>query len=247
MSEKMISAENLLPPQVVYAFYKGLIREWPSKIKSMPLEIINNPKKIGNEFEDFVYGKIPRGIYRTWKGRGKPLHGKSCVPNEHDIIIYRWERREFPIIIECKTKRDYYVEVDDIRAFNAKVLDIYYTYEVEYSESLKVKFSDIYRVFITDTEVTEKAIFYALAYGILLISPYRPNPAVAIYKFNRLPRKRLKDLKQQNFYDHLLKLYNLSFRGFRQSIKEVLSGSYIYAMLKSAHDTVQTLTGRDYV
>lgn len=239
-----IKAHVLLPPSVVYTLYQCVIREWPANVKNLPPEILKNPKRLGNEFEDVIHQKIPTQIYRTWMGRGKPLHGKSCVPNEHDVIIYRWDGKEFPIIFECKVRKNGLIEIDHLRAFNAKVTDIYYTYHLEYSRSLNVEFKDVYRVFVTNSEIEHRAIFYALAYGMLPIGRKCPNLAVAIHKMENLLRpRRLKELKRSGFYQELYRLYGLTFRGYKKSLREVLSGAHLYERVKAMYDAVESMTG----
>lgn len=246
-------ASRVLPPEVVYRIWKSLNEEWPKTMRifqqSMGEEMVVRPKKFlkmfGDEFEDFIFARIPSG-YRVWLGRSKPLHGKSCVRHEHDLLIYRWDLREIPLILECKVRTRGEIGLSHIMAFNMKVADIYHSHRIEkYGESLNVRFEDLYRVLITNVPLETKAHWFAAGFGILVINPFDhffPNIAISIYKLEHfLPKKRMAQMEK--FRQKLYNLYDLSFRGFKSSTENVFDGEKLSAIVKMHCDAVKSMIG----
>ena len=244
-------ATRVLAPAEVYKLCKSLDEDWPKTMQnlrqSLGEEMIKKPRKfvkiLGNEFEDFISTVIPRHFY-IWSGRSKPLHGKSCVRHEHDLVIYRWDLKEFPLILECKVRTKGEITLNDIMAFNMKVADIYHSHRIQkYEESLNVKFVDLYRVFVTNAPIEEKAQFFATGFGILTVQPldrFFPNVAASIYKLEKfMPEERL--LKMKRFHKKLYALYDLSFRGHKASTKKIFNGEKLNAIVRQHYNVVNSM------
>ena len=242
-----------MPPEVVYRIWKSLNEKWPRTMRifqqSMGEEVVLQPKKyvkmLGNEFEDFIFARIP-SRYRVWSGRSKPLHGKSCVRHEHDLLIYQWDLKEIPLVLECKVRTRGKIGLSHIMAFNMKVADIYHSHRIlKYEDSLNVRFEDLYRVLITNVPLETKAYWFAAGFGIFIINPFDhffPNIATSIYKLEHfLPKKRLSEMEK--FRKKLYNLYDLSFRGFKASTEKVFNGEKLSAIVKMHCDSVKSMLG----
>jgi len=237
-----LRGSTLFPPDQVYAIHRGIRDEWPGIVRKLRQESAIDIERLSDEFEDLIYRKIPSDKYRIWLGRGKAIHSKSCISYPHIVIIYKPEQRQVPIILESKVKEKDLVGIDEIMASKAKASEIYGTYYTRYSKSVKVEPEDIYQVFITNAPIDKEGVFYALAYGILLICPHIPNAAVSLFEMEKfLKPKRLKKLKQSGFYSELCCLYDKLFRGHKETIKEVFPGAQLYKKLKPMCNAVTSM------
>ena len=224
---------TLFPPDQAYAIYRGLRDEWPGIMKNLRRKATTDIETLSHEFEDLIFTKFPSGKYRIWLGRGRVIRSKSGISYPHIVMIYKPEQKRVPVILESKVKEKDPVRLDEIMASKAKASEIYDTYYNKYSKSVNVEPEDVYQVFITNASIEKEGIFYALAYGIMLISPNIPNAAVSIFEMEKMLKpKQLKKLKQSGFYSELYGLYNKLFRGRKESTKEVFSGAQIYQRLK---------------
>lgn len=235
----------LIPPDQVYAIYRGVRDKWPGLMRKLPPEVVSDIKKLSREFEDLIFRKISPGEYRIWLGRGKAIHSKSGISYPNITIIYKSQQKQVPVVLESRAKEKESIRIDEIMASRAKATEIYGTYYTSYSKSLNVKPEDMYQVFVTNAPIDEEGIFYAFAYGILLICPHVPNAAVSLLEMEKfLKPKRLRKLKQGGFYSELRRLYDQLFRGHKETTKEVFHGAQLYKKLKLMCNAVTTMIGK---